>query len=102
MVLDATHTGLTLYGDKTTATNATPLIAKTSTGVGLGIMVDTGGVGYSHVTQHIQGSKVFATGYDSTAIYTKDVAAIGTVEVAKPESITATTEFTSSNGWTVM
>ena len=49
----------------------TSRIGKTSTGVGLGMLVDdTSGAGYAMVTQHKSGTKAFGSSYDSTAIYT--------------------------------
>ena len=94
-----TSTGLTLFGAKPgeTASNASPLIAKTSTGVGLGILVETDGTGYAHVTQHKQGSKAYGTSFDSTAIYTIDVT-VGTVKLGVPTA-TDTTDF---GAWTAM
>lgn len=89
--------GLNLLGDKETATAGSAVIAKTSTGVGLGIRVSTTGSGYAHVTQHKQGSKAFGTSYDSTAIYTID-ATVGTVKLAKPTAID-TSDFGT---WTAM
>ena len=49
----------------------TSRIGKTSTGVGLGMLVDgTSGAGYAMVTQHKSGTKAFGSSFDSTAIYT--------------------------------
>ena len=72
------NTGLTLYGDSATASTSTALIGKTSTGVGLSLA--TGTVGYALSTQHMNGSKAFASSYDSTSIFSSDVTTIGTVE----------------------
>ncbi|MFA5585843.1 MAG: hypothetical protein WDA02_04790 [Saccharofermentanales bacterium] len=66
-------TGLSLYGDSATASDTTALIGKNSTGVGVGVLTDVNG--YSMVTQHMNGSKAFASSYDSTSIYSEDATA---------------------------
>lgn len=71
-----TTTGLSLYGDSATAGPTTALIGKTSTGVGLSMASGVGG--YALVTQHMNGSKAFASSYDSTSIFSVDVTTIGT------------------------
>ena len=88
-------TGKTLYGDPATASASTSLIGKTSTGVGLGIITSV--LGYSIVTQHLNGTKVYGTSYDSTSMFAKTVGTVGTVELAKPSDI-ATTSFLAT-GW---
>jgi hypothetical protein len=96
MVLtDKTTTGLTLYGDSTTASATTALIGKTSTGVGLGI--NTSAIGYALVTQHLNGTKAYGSSYDSTSIYAED-ATVGTPLLATPTDIT-TADFAS---WTAL
>jgi opacity protein-like surface antigen len=74
-----TTTGLSLYGDSSAASSSTALIGKTSTGVGLSLATAT--VGYALSTQHMNGSKAFASSFDSTSIFSEDVATIGTVEL---------------------
>lgn len=95
LTLAFTTTGLTVYGAKVSASTASPVISKTSTGVGVGLL--TNATGYAVVTQHKSGSKAFATTYDSTAVFTTD-ATVGTVKLDKPTAIT-TANFTS---WTTM
>jgi opacity protein-like surface antigen len=68
-------TGLTLYADPDTASTSTALIGKTSTGVGLSLA--TGTTGYALSTQHMNGSKAFASSFDSTSIYSEDVTTVG-------------------------
>ena len=98
ITLSLTSTGLSLYGAKgTSADNTSPLIGKTSTGVGVG--VDTASAGYSIITQHKNGSKVYGSSFDSTSIYSNDVTA-GTAY-----STTLTTgsdSFAAGSGWTTM
>ncbi|MDZ4184580.1 MAG: hypothetical protein U1D97_06330, partial [Desulfuromonadales bacterium] len=83
------------YGATTgTATASSPMIGKNSTGVSIGILCNASGAGYALITQHIAGSKVFGSSYDSTSIYSKDVTTIGTAILAVPTAIT-TADFTS-------
>ena len=82
-------TGKTLYAGSS-------VIGKTSTGVGLGVLCVTGGTGYSLVTQHVSGTKAYGSSYDSTSIYSKDVATVGTPILAVPTA-TDTSDF---SGWT--
>ena len=91
---DKTTTGLSLYAADATATasSSTALIGKTSTGVGLSMA--TGENGYALATQHLNGSKEFASSFDSTSIYAKEVATIGDVELDVTASDTS--EF---SGW---
>jgi hypothetical protein len=63
----ANSTGLELHGDPTTATNATALIGKASTGVSVAWSTDTDG--YALMTQHKSGTKAYGSSYDSTAIF---------------------------------
>lgn len=90
------NTGKTLYGDVTgsTADGNSPLIGKTSTGVGVGVLSNDNG--YALVTQHTKGSKAFGTAYDSTSLYSKNVATEGTPLLAVPTA-TTTSDFSS---WT--
>jgi len=99
VTLSLSTTGLSLYGLKTgTADNSSPLIAKTSTGVGLGIIVDaTAGAGYSVETQHKNGTKAFGSSFDSTSIFAKEVTA-GTVDTTT--LTTGADSFTT--GWTTL
>lgn len=91
----ASKSGLTIYGDKTAATATTPLIAKTSTGVSVGML--TGAGGYSAVTQHKNGTKAFGSSFDSTSIYSTTATA-GTAVLTVPTA-TSTTDFSS---WSTM
>ncbi len=56
-----------------------------STGVGTGMI--TSALGYSLVTQHLNGSKAYGSSYDSTSMFVEDVTTIGTVFLAKPSAI---------------
>lgn len=92
-------TGVSLYGVVGTGTAAAatdPLIGKCSTGVGIGW--NTTAAGYSIVTQHKSGSKVLGTSFDSTSIYSKEVATVGTTEFSSAPTTTDTTDFTGT-GW---
>ncbi|MRR54787.1 MAG: hypothetical protein EG822_09790 [Deltaproteobacteria bacterium] len=95
LTLVFTSTGKTVYGAKASASATSPVISKTSTGVGVGLL--TSATGYAVITQHKSGSKAFATTYDSTAVFTTD-ATVGTVKLGVPTAIT-TADFTS---WTTM
>ncbi len=82
-------TGKTVYGAASgTATTGSPLIGKTSTGVGIGLLCTATGTGYSMVTQHTSGTKAYGTTYDGTSIYAKDVANVGTPLLLVPSVIT--------------
>lgn len=72
-------TGLSVYGDDTTASSSTALIGKTSTGVG--VSMASSELGYALSTQHMMGSKMYASSFDSTSLYAEDVATIGTVQL---------------------
>lgn len=98
--LSSANTGKAVYGAKTgTATAASPLIGKTSTGVGVGIL--TGASGYAIVTQHMNGTKAFGTTFDSTAVISSDVTTKGTAFLAIPAGSTIATGFTATS-WTSM
>ena len=84
-------TGGTVYADGTTASATTALIGKNSTGVGTGML--TNALGYSVVTQHLNGSKAYASAYDSTSIFSED-ATVGTALLAVPTE-TNTADFAS-------
>ncbi len=95
--LTSANTGKTVYGTKTgTATADSPLIGKTSSGVGIGLY--TNSQGYSVVTQHTNGTKAYGTSYDSTSIFSHDVTKKGTAYLEKPTAIT-TTDFAA---WSTM
>jgi len=101
LTLSVDSTGLTLYGLKTgTADNTSPLIGKTSTGVGIGMKVDaTAGAGYSVETQHKNGTKAYGSAYDSTSIYSKDI----TKGTADSTSLTTGGDsFAGVTGWTTL
>jgi len=97
--LALTITGSNLYGAKgasTAATTSSPLIGKTSTGVGVGWKTDP--AGYALATQHKNGTKAFGSSFDSTSIYSKTVTTVGTAE-----TITLTTGSDSfPSPWTTM
>jgi len=95
---DKTTTGKSLYGDPTSATASAALIGKTSTGVGLGVRTST--TGYALVTQHLNGTKVYGTSYDSTSMFAKTVTTVGSVELALPTDIN-TTSFVAT-GWSTL
>ena len=95
---DTPLAGLSLYGDKSeTATTTSPLIGKTSTGVGLGAFTSV--TGYSVVTQHKNGTKAFGSSMDSTSIFTYVVSTPGTA-VTGPD--TADSALFLTTGWTSM
>jgi len=96
LTLSMTTTGLSVYGAKSgTASTTTPLIGKTSTGVGVGL--NTAATGYGVVTQHKNGTKAFGSAYDSTSVYSKDVTA-GTAD----NTTINTGVDTFASGWTSM
>jgi hypothetical protein len=107
LTLALTSTGLTVYGAKTAASQSggvpaagTSVIGKTSTGVGVGMIVDaTAGTGYSVETQHKSGSKAFGTASDSTSMYSKDIVA-GTVDTTTLS--TGAASFVGISTWTSM
>jgi hypothetical protein len=94
---DNSTTGKTIYGASTSggAAGGGLLIGKNSTGVGTGMLTNANG--YAMVTQHIKGSKIFGTSYDSTSLFAKLVTDKGTPELDVPNG-TDTTDFTGS-GW---
>lgn len=97
--LTATTTGKSLYGAKTgTASPTTPLIGKTSTGVGIGVLCETAGGGYSIVAQHMNGTKAFGSSFDATNIFSKDVTTKGSALLTVPTK----TDSSDFNGWSSM
>ncbi|PNU19205.1 hypothetical protein C2E25_13750 [Geothermobacter hydrogeniphilus] len=97
----ANNTGLSLYGDPTTATSSTALIGKTSTGVGVAWNTATGG--YALMTQHKSGTKAYGSSYDSTAIYvTTGVADPGTAAYNSGALNGTDTSDFSGTGWKTM
>lgn len=96
--LTSATTGKSVWGAKSgeTAASGGHLIAKTSSGVGVGLFTDGGGLGYSVVTQHLKGGKAYGTSYDSTSIFSTVVTTKGTPQLTVPTAIT-TADFTS---WT--
>ena len=101
LTLSLDTTGLTVYASKTSATAVAtdPLVAKTSTGVAVGMK--TSADGYAAVTQHKSGSKGFGSSHDSTSIYSIPVTVTSGANVAitGPTAI-GTALFTGS--WTAM
>jgi hypothetical protein len=95
------NAGQSVYGAKGGASGTTtPLIGKTSAGVG--IQMNTSATGYAAETQHKNGTKAFGSAYDSTAIFVKDVSsAVGTMDTAVG-AVTGSDNFTSANSWTSM
>jgi len=86
----STKAGLTVYGAKTgTAGTTSPMIGKSSTGVGVGWFVNAGGTGYAVITQHKNGTKEFGSSYDSTSIYSCPVVTVGTPVLDVPGGITS-------------
>lgn len=96
------NTGLSLYGDATTASSSTALIGKTSTGVGVAWQTSLNG--YALMTQHKNGTKAYGSSYDSTAIFvTKSETTPGTAAYNSGAlTATDTTDFTDANGWKSM
>ncbi len=93
--------GATLYGAKSgTATTASPLIGKSSTGVGVGFFLNATGTGYAILTQHKNGTKEFGSSYDSTSVYSCPVVTVGTAVLGTPTAIT-TADFIAGT-WTSM
>ena len=91
-------TGKTLYGATTAsgASDTSPLIGKTSTGVGVGVFCNAAGTGYSMVTQHLNGTKAYGSSYDSTSMFSNDVATVGVPLLAVPTAI----DTTNYSSWT--
>ena len=92
--LTTATTGKSVWASKTSAVSGTGLVGKSSTGVGVGML--TQATGYAVVTQHLNGTKIYGTSFDSTSIYSKDVTTKGAPELAEPTAIT-TADF---DGWT--
>lgn len=86
-LLTSSATGKTLYGAKASASTASPLIGKTSTGVGLGVYSTS--QGYAVTTMHMNGTKQYGTSYDATNIFTTDVKTKGTPVLGVPTAITS-------------
>jgi hypothetical protein len=100
MTLAAGNTGKSVYGAKAgTATAASPLIGKTSTGCGIGVL--TAAAGYAIVTQHLNGTKAYGTTFDSTAMLSSDVTTKGTPLLGIPGGSDVATAF-SGGTWTSM
>jgi len=81
-----------------TATEDTTLIARSSTGVGVGWNTDVNG--YSIMTQHKSGTKAYGSSFDSTVVYqtTSDNVDPGTVIYADGVlSATDTTDFSGTD-----
>jgi hypothetical protein len=79
--------GKTLHGaDAATADADSPSIGKLSSGVALSMTTNANG--YALATQHKNGSKAYASSYDSTSIYSKDATTVGTkiLEITKTDS----------------
>jgi hypothetical protein len=85
-------TGGSVHADSGTASANTALIGKNSTGVGTGLLSNVNG--YSIVTQHMSGSKAYASSYDSTSLFSEDVTTVGTPLLTKPTA-TDTSSFSS-------
>jgi hypothetical protein len=95
-----TSTGLSVYGSNATgavAVGTTPLIGKTSTGVGFGWK--TGAGGYAILTQHKSGTRIFGSSHDSTSIVYKDTAP-GVIPASSDTP--SVSDFTAFGGWTSM
>jgi hypothetical protein len=92
LTIDTSKAGYVLQA----TTPASTTIAKLSKGVVIGSQYT--GTGYAIDTYHLQGTKLYGTAYDSTAIYFKDVGANATV-VAPTSSVTSEAFGT---GWTSM
>jgi hypothetical protein len=91
-------TGGTVYGDVTGATMSTnsPLIGKTSTGVGFGALTGVGG--YAIVTQHKSGDREIGGSWDSTSLVYKKVNTVGTPNLTSPATSNAQA-FVTDTGW---
>jgi len=88
-----TQEGYTLQADSPATTN----ICKTSKGVRIGW--NTSSTGYALQTYHMNGTKVFGTAYDSTAIWTQDV---GTGHTLTNPSSSVSSEAFPAASWTSM
>ena len=88
-----TDDGLEMHATDTKGGSSatSPMIGKCSTGVGIGWVTDT--AGYALATQHKSGSKAYATSFDSTSLFSKDVTKIGDTEVGTAWKNTDTTDF---------
>ena len=91
--------GAAVYGSGGTASATTPLIGKTSTGVGFAWKTDPNG--YAIETQHKSGTKAFGTAADATSIYQATVTTVGTSFVPSSWN-TGSTTFSGDTNWTTM
>lgn len=105
ITIDFNNAGKTLHGDKTTSSATTARIGKLSTGVALGAFVNATGTGYSILTQHKNGTKLFGSSYDSTSVYTATISSTN-VGVAGGGVLSVPTAITSTDfmgtAWTSM
>jgi hypothetical protein len=92
-------TGSAVYGSGGTASSTTPLIGKTSTGVGIAWKSDPNG--YAIVTQHKSGTKAFGTAADATSIYQATVTTVGT-SFTPSSWTTGASSFSRASTWTTM
>lgn len=94
--------GLTLHGDRGTASASTAQIGKCSTGVS--IAWKTSAAGYALMTQHKSGTKAYGSSYDSTAIYQWKANAAPGDAAYNSGALTATdtTDFTDTKGFAPM
>jgi hypothetical protein len=94
--LSVANGGKTLYADKVTAATTTAVVGKSSTGASLA--VSSTALGYALTTQHVNGTKAFASSHDSTNIYSNDVTATKGVFLLAPTNI-GTADFST---WSTM
>lgn len=93
---DYTKTGLSVYGDKTTASATTAVIGRLSTGVHMAYVTST--AAYVLVTQHKSGVRKYGTAFDSTVI--NWMPALKDTNIALPDAPSVSA--ISGDGWTVM
>lgn len=93
---------LVLHGDAGTATDASTLIGRCSTGVDVAWKTATGG--YALMTQHKSGTKAYATSYDSTAMFmtTNNITPGSPAYASGALSKTDSSNFTTANNWKAM
>lgn len=101
--IDFAKAGQTLRGHKTTVAADSPLVGKLSTGVSLGFFGNADGTGYSLITQHRNGTKLYGSSFDSTSIYSADIASdqvgvAGGGVMTKPTAITSS-DFMDTSKW---
>jgi len=87
------HAGETTTAGVTAASATSPLIGKTSTGVGIAWATNVNG--YAVVTQHKSGTRGYASAYDSTSIFASTDQTPGTAALT---SFTAT-DTTAFSSW---